>query len=416
MPLRRCLLLVDGPGARAMARVFRTRQRCPAAHHSGSRRRHRAEVVEGGRVVCWSDMGLPLQSLRRREHSKRSRECVLADGLAGSVSGSSGHVCRRSTVHLEPSLAHGKAGSACDSSGSGLTKHCSGPAVCAGLHCSPGSSPSSVWPAAERFFVRPLNTHGVEAVHHHRVRVLGHRPRVRPLQRCLRQVARRVRLSAQHHQRGSGMRVRGRGRALLLGVSSVLHRSIPAAALQACGLSRRCSGPAVPAALHCSPGSSPSAVWPAAERFFVVPLPNDCIFCQIAADLVPASVVYRDTEVIAFMDIRPFNLGHLLVIPVDHAVYLSDLDSGVGGRMFQIGQQMAGALRNSNIRCEGINFFLADGEVAGQEVFHTHLHVIPRFHDDDVGLEQALAKFAKVSREELNDSAANIRSAMRNGA
>lgn len=56
-----------------------------------------------------------------------------------------------------------------------------------------------------------------------------------------------------------------------------------------------------------------------------MPLPNDCIFCRIAADLVPASVVYRDADVIAFMDIRPFNLGHLLVIPVHHAVYLGDL-------------------------------------------------------------------------------------------
>ncbi len=147
-----------------------------------------------------------------------------------------------------------------------------------------------------------------------------------------------------------------------------------------------------------------------------MPLPNDCIFCQIVADLVPASVVYRDTEVIAFMDIRPFNLGHLLVIPVHHAVYLGDLDPRVGGRMFQVAQQMADALRRSGIRCDGINLFLADGAAAGQEVFHTHLHVIPRFDGDDVGLHQALAKFVQVSRDQLDMSAATIRSATPYGA
>lgn len=143
--------------------------------------------------------------------------------------------------------------------------------------------------------------------------------------------------------------------------------------------------------------------------------PSDCIFCRIVAGSAPASVVYRDDDVFAFMDIRPFNVGHVLVVPVHHAAYLADLDLDVGGKLFRIAQQIADATRRSGIRCEGINLFLADGAIAGQEVFHTHLHVIPRFDGDEFDLLDALASFVKVSRDQLDDTAANIRSAIGSG-
>jgi diadenosine tetraphosphate (Ap4A) HIT family hydrolase len=100
---------------------------------------------------------------------------------------------------------------------------------------------------------------------------------------------------------------------------------------------------------------------------------------------VPASVVYRDDRVCAFMDIRPVNPGHLLVIPLAHAAGLTSLESDTGAQMFRVGQRLAEAIRRSGVRCEGINFLLADGEAAGQEVFHVHLHVIPRYAGDGFG-------------------------------
>jgi diadenosine tetraphosphate (Ap4A) HIT family hydrolase len=94
-----------------------------------------------------------------------------------------------------------------------------------------------------------------------------------------------------------------------------------------------------------------------------------CVFCEIIAGRSAASVVHRDDQCIAFMDICPVTRGHLLVVPITHATYLSDLDPAVGGTLFTVAQRLAGAIRRSGFKVEGINLFLADGEAAGQEVF-----------------------------------------------
>lgn len=136
---------------------------------------------------------------------------------------------------------------------------------------------------------------------------------------------------------------------------------------------------------------------------------TSCIFCAIAAGQAPASIVYQDDDTVAFLDIRPMNQGHLLVIPRRHAASLADLDSMEGGRCFQVAQQMAAKLRQVGIPCEGVNLFLADGAVAGQEVFHVHLHVIPRFAGDGFRLDVTWP--TPPSRDELAALAARIQQA-----
>jgi diadenosine tetraphosphate (Ap4A) HIT family hydrolase len=89
----------------------------------------------------------------------------------------------------------------------------------------------------------------------------------------------------------------------------------------------------------------------------------------------------------SFMDIQPVNPGHLLVAPRVHAPSLARMDPEVGGWLFRVGMELAQAVRRSGIRCEGVNLFLADGAAAGQEVFHVHLHVIPRFSADGFGFQ-----------------------------
>ena len=131
----------------------------------------------------------------------------------------------------------------------------------------------------------------------------------------------------------------------------------------------------------------------------------DCIFCDIVANRVEASFIYRDSRVCAIMDIQPVNPGHVLVIPNKHAAYLSDLDEEIGAHMFRIANQIAKAIRKSEIKCEGINFFLADGEAAGQEIFHVHLHVFPRFCGDGFGLKFGPEYFQQTNRSELNEVA-----------
>jgi histidine triad (HIT) family protein len=140
-----------------------------------------------------------------------------------------------------------------------------------------------------------------------------------------------------------------------------------------------------------------------------------CVFCDIVAGRLPASVVYRDERVCAFMDIRPVNPGHVLVIPLAHAAELATLESDAGAQMFRIGQRLAGALRGSGVRCDGINFLLADGEAAGQEVFHVHLHVIPRHTGDGFGFRYGPDFGVLPDREVLEATARAVREALAGG-
>ena len=112
------------------------------------------------------------------------------------------------------------------------------------------------------------------------------------------------------------------------------------------------------------------------------PPPEGCVFCAIAAQQAEASVVYEDETVVAFMDLNPVTPGHLLVVPREHAVGLEDLDGVTSAHVWSVGHDMARALRRSDMRCQGINVLVCDGEVAFQTVFHFHLHVIPRYEGD----------------------------------
>ena len=134
---------------------------------------------------------------------------------------------------------------------------------------------------------------------------------------------------------------------------------------------------------------------------------HGCVFCQIVEGGSPASTVYEDDLVLGFMDIGPVTTGHALIIPKRHAAYLADLDEETGRHLWAIAQRTAAAIRESGVRCEGINLFLADGEAAGQEIFHLHIHVFPRYAGDPFKL--VVNRDSKPSREGLNQVAQQIR-------
>ncbi|MGZ4398398.1 MAG: HIT family protein [Gaiellaceae bacterium] len=138
---------------------------------------------------------------------------------------------------------------------------------------------------------------------------------------------------------------------------------------------------------------------------------SDCIFCRIVAAQAERSLVYEDGETVAFMDIAPITPGHTLIVPKTHASMLADLDEADGARLFVVGQRVAAALYHSQLRCEGINFHLADGEVAGQDVFHVHLHVIPRFAGDPLRIRRE-GGLQIEERAELDRAAAQIAGAL----
>ena len=138
-----------------------------------------------------------------------------------------------------------------------------------------------------------------------------------------------------------------------------------------------------------------------------------CVFCGLVARKRPISVIGETEDVLAFMDIQPVNPGHALVIPKRHAAYLAELDPTLAGHMLAMGMRVAAALRTCGVQCEGVNLFLADGEAAGQEIFHAHLHVFPRFVGDGFGLKFSPNYFVLPSRAGLDDIANDIRNAMR---
>lgn len=136
------------------------------------------------------------------------------------------------------------------------------------------------------------------------------------------------------------------------------------------------------------------------------------IFAKIIQGKVPASFVYRDEKVSAFMDIQPINPGHVLVIPNREVASLTDLDEETGAHLFRIGHRIAKALRQSGLQCEGVNLFLADGQAAKQDVFHVHLHVFPRFRGDNFKWQFGRNYSKLPKREELEQTAESIKLAL----
>lgn len=138
----------------------------------------------------------------------------------------------------------------------------------------------------------------------------------------------------------------------------------------------------------------------------------DCIFCAIIERRAPASIVYEDDETEAFLDIQPVTPGHVLVVPRRHAREASDLDDGSAAAVWRTGLRIGDALRRSGLKCDGVNFFVADGWIAGQEVFHFHLHVIPRFGGDGFGFRYPQGYERRPHRIELDGVAEQIRKAL----
>ena len=136
-----------------------------------------------------------------------------------------------------------------------------------------------------------------------------------------------------------------------------------------------------------------------------------CIFCAVSAGQAERSLVYEDETSVAVMDISPVNPGHVLVMPKEHVSGLDDLHADTGSHLFAIALRISRALRRSPVRSEGINVWVADGEAAGQDVFHVHLHVVPRFEGDPLRIERAGGN-AAASREELDRVASEIREAL----
>ncbi len=110
-----------------------------------------------------------------------------------------------------------------------------------------------------------------------------------------------------------------------------------------------------------------------------------CIFCKIVAGEIPAHKVYEDDQTLAFLDILPASRGHTLVIPKEHAESLFDITPETLAAVMTSAQTVARILR-SKLQTDGMNMFQNNGAAAGQEVFHFHLHLLPRWTGEAASL------------------------------
>jgi histidine triad (HIT) family protein len=111
----------------------------------------------------------------------------------------------------------------------------------------------------------------------------------------------------------------------------------------------------------------------------------DCIFCKIVAGEIPSHKIDEDDKTLAFMDINPWTRGHSLVIPKEHSRNIYDADPEDLAAAHKTAQRIAQRMRD-RLKCEGINIVQSSEPVAMQTVFHTHVHVIPRYSDDGLRL------------------------------
>jgi len=139
---------------------------------------------------------------------------------------------------------------------------------------------------------------------------------------------------------------------------------------------------------------------------------EDCIFCKIVSGKSPSSKLFEDDDVYVFLDVQPVNPGHTLIIPKVHTEFIGELPDELLGKLMITAKKVEEMIRKTKLKAEGFNLFLADGEVAFQEVFHVHLHVIPRYAGDGFGLTFPSGYENKPSKEELEKICNEIKTKM----
>ena len=112
---------------------------------------------------------------------------------------------------------------------------------------------------------------------------------------------------------------------------------------------------------------------------------SNCIFCKIAAGEIPSNTIYEDDEFKVFLDISPATKGHALIVPKQHYKDIYDIDEEVAARAMKLGKKLATHMTEV-LGCDGFNLMQNNNEAAGQTVFHLHIHVIPRWKGDGVGI------------------------------
>lgn len=124
---------------------------------------------------------------------------------------------------------------------------------------------------------------------------------------------------------------------------------------------------------------------------------DDCIFCKLANGVIPTNSIYEDEDFNVILDMAPAAKGHALILPKEHADNLYELPEETAGKVFVLAKRLAKSM-TEKLSCDGFNIVQNNGSVAGQTVFHFHMHLIPRYEADGQAI---IWKPQEVSAEEL---------------
>lgn len=127
---------------------------------------------------------------------------------------------------------------------------------------------------------------------------------------------------------------------------------------------------------------------------------ENCIFCKIASGEIPATTLYEDQDFRVILDLGPASKGHALILPKEHYANIYEIPEELAGKSMILAKKMANVLTRA-LKCDGFNIVQNNGEPAGQTVFHFHMHLIPRYEGDEVGLTWNPGSLTEEDKEEI---------------
>ncbi len=127
---------------------------------------------------------------------------------------------------------------------------------------------------------------------------------------------------------------------------------------------------------------------------------ENCIFCKIASGEIPATTLYEDQDFRVILDLGPASKGHALILPKEHYANIYEIPEELAGKAMILAKKMANVLTRA-LKCDGFNIVQNNGEPAGQTVFHFHMHLIPRYEGDQVGLTWNPGNLTEEDKEEI---------------
>ena len=127
---------------------------------------------------------------------------------------------------------------------------------------------------------------------------------------------------------------------------------------------------------------------------------ENCIFCKIANGEIPSATLYEDDDFRVILDLAPAAKGHALILPKEHYANLYELDDELVAKVFLLAKKMMTKLTDV-LGCDGYNVVQNNGAAAGQTVFHFHMHLIPRYENDNAGFGWNMGELTEEDKKEI---------------